>query len=307
MINIGILGMTEGNAHPYSWPAIINGQFDEREIIQIGYPAVAAYLKANKNTIGITDARVTHVWAQDKEIAGSIAKTTGIAHIAARYEDMIGQVDAVMLLRGDTENHVAMARPFIDAGIPIFIDKPLASTSKELAYFSGENARGKLIMSCSSMRYSPEALNTKIDLPLLGRLELITAVGKKDWTGYGVHMLECIFMLLDDARPVTVKHISEAGKDIVHLAFADGLQVVVNLFMHITGTFQVSVFGQQGWRLIEIKNSYAMFCDNIIEFIRSVKEGKARLDFGKTENVIRTLIAARQSLEQGGKTIQLNH
>ncbi len=306
MINIGILGMTEGNAHPYSWSAIINGRFDGNEIIKIGYPGVAAYLKANKDTLGINDARVTHVWCQERSISESIAASSGISVVVDRYEDMISQVDAIILTRSDTENHVTMARPFIDAGIPIFIDKPLASNHQDLDYFSHEIANGKLIMSCSSMRYSVEALNTKIEFPSLGKLELITAVSKKDWMNYGVHMLECIFMLLDEAKPATVKHISEEGKDIVHLTFADGLQVLVNLFMDIAATFQVSVFGQNGWRLIEIKNSYSMFRDNIIEFIRSVHEGRPRLDFARTENVIRTLIAARQSLEQGGATIHLN-
>jgi hypothetical protein len=305
MIKIGILGMSAGNAHPYSWSAIINGQFDAQEIINVGYPAVAAYLQANHDTLGLPNARVTYVWAQDRSISESIAKTTGIENIAGRAEDMIGKVDAIILSRDDPENHVAMAKPFIDAGIPIFIDKPLASTLDDLAYFSAESAKGKLIMSCSSMRYAVEARNTKIDLPSLGKLELITATGKKDWIKYGVHMLEGIFMLLDDAKPLTVKHIAETGKDIVHITFAGGLQVVVNLFMEIAGTFQISVFGQQAWRLIEIKNSYAMFRDNIIEFVRSVEEGKSRLDFSKTENILRALIAANDSLAQGGKTIHL--
>ena len=306
MIKIGILGMSAGNAHPYSWSSIINGQFDGAEIVKVGYPAVAAYLRANADTIGLTDAKVTHIWTQDTEISQSIAKSSGIKNIVAKAENMIGGIDAVILSRDDPENHVAMASPFIDAGIPIFIDKPLASTLKDLEYFAAENAKGKLIMSCSSMRYSPEARNTKIDFASLGELELITATGKKDWIKYGVHMLEGVFMLLDDAKPLTVKHISEHGKDMVHLTFAGGLQVMINLFYNIAPTFQISVFGQKDWRLIEIKNSYAMFRDNIIEFVRSVHEGRSRLDFAKTENIIRTLIAANDSLQQGGKTIHLN-
>ncbi len=306
MIKIGILGMSAGNAHPYSWSAIINGQFDSEEITRVGYPAVAAYLQANKDTLGLNDARVTHVWTQEAEISASIAKTTGISRVVANAGDMIGNVDAVILLRDDPENHKEMAKPFIDAGIPIFIDKPLASTLEDLAYFADENRKGKVIMSCSSMRYASEARNIKIEFSSLGKIELITATGKKDWLKYGVHMLEAVFMLIDDATPDTVKHISEKGKDIVHLTFLNGLQIVVNLFYDISPTFQVSVFGQQGWRLIEIKNSYSMFRDNIIEFVRSVYAEKSRLDFAKTENIIRTLIAANESLEQGGKTIKLN-
>ena len=306
MIKIGIMGMSAGNAHPYSWSAIINGRFDAQEITRAGYPAVAAYLQANNDTLGLPAAQVTHVWTQEQAISESIARTTGIPHIVSEAAHMIGQVDALILSRDDPENHVAMAAPFIDAGVPVFIDKPLASALHDLEYFSKQNAAGKLIMSCSSMRYSPELRTAKIKMASLGPLELITATGKKDWIKYGVHLLEGVMMLLDDAVPLTVKHIGQPGKDIVHLQFAGGLQTVLNIFMDISPTFQISLFGQQGWHLAEIHNSYAMFRDNIIEFIRSVQERKPRLLFSKTENIIRILIAAGESLEQGGKTIFLN-
>lgn len=307
MIKIGIIGMSAGNAHPYSWSSIINGRFDEKEISKAGYPAVSAYLEANKDTLGINAALVTCVWTQDREISESIAKSSQIENVVENLEDMIGKVDAVMLSRDDPENHVEMAKPFIDAGIPIFIDKPLASNRSDLAYFSKEVANGKLIMSCSSQRYSNECRTAKQELANFGKLELITAVGKKDWIKYGVHLLEGLFALAGDPIPVSVKHVGEDQKDIVHVTFDNGLQAMVHIFMDISPTFQISVFGQKGWRLIEIKNSYSQFRDTIIEFIRSVQEGKSRLSFDKTTNIIQTLIAATESLEQGGKTIDLTN
>jgi predicted dehydrogenase len=305
MIKLGIMGMSPGNAHPYSWSSIINGQFDGDEITKIGYPAVADYLEANKDTLGIHDVRVTHVWSQDKKISESIASSSGIDCVAEEMEDMIGQVDAILLSRDDPENHVAMAKPFIDAGVPVFIDKPIAATAKDLGYFSNEVAQGKFIMSCSSMRYANECRSAKTRLKSLGALELVTAVGKKDWTKYGVHMLEAIFSILDDPRPIRVTNIGKEKRAIVGVEFENGLQATLHLFMDIAGTFQVSLFGQSNWCLIDIKNSYSMFRDNIIEFIRSVQEGKPRLSFDKTENIIRTLIAAEESFRQGGKTIIL--
>lgn len=305
MIRLGVIGMSAGNAHPYSWSAIINGYFDANEITAIGYPAVAAYLQANRDTLGVPAARVTHVWTQDKKISESICKAAKVDKVVDALEDMIGQVDAVLLTRDDPENHVAMAKPFIDANIPIFIDKPLASTSNDLNWFKEKIAQGKFIMSCSSQRYANECKIVKQDLHNLGKIELITAVGKKDWIKYGVHLLEGIFALVDDPRVMTVQHTGKDGQDIVRIEFENGLQATVHLFMGITPTFQISVFGQSGWRLIEIKNSYSMFRDNIIEFVRSVQEGKPRLSFDKTENIIRTLIAANDSLEQGGKKITL--
>jgi len=305
MIKIGVIGMSPGNAHPYSWSAIINGAYDAAEINRIGFPAVSDYLNANRDTLGINGAKVTCVWSQKRDISESIAKTTQIETIVDSLEEMVNKVDAVILSRDDAENHIAMAKPFIDAGIPIFIDKPIATTLDDLAYFSEEQAKGKMIMSCSSMRYANECRAVKQEIASLGKLELATAVGKKDWIKYGVHLLEGMFSLLENPKPVSVKNIGKPGKEIVYIEFSDGFQAVLQLFMNISGTFQISVFGANDWRLIDIKNSYSMFRDNIIEFIRSVEEGKSRISYERTEIIIKTLIAADESLKQGGKTILL--
>ena len=298
--------MSSGNAHPYSWSAIINGFFDGEEITKAGYPGVTHYLKANRDTLGIAGARVTHVWTQDRAISESIVKAAQIEHITDTLEEMIGQVDAVILARDDAENHVEMATPFLEANVPIFIDKPLATSYEDLAYFTAQHAQGKFIMSCSSMRYAGECRTVKMNWEKLGEIELVTAVGKKDWLKYGIHMLEALFVLLDDPQPVAVQHIGEDKKDIVYIAFENGVKATVHLFMDIALTFQVSVFGQQGWELIELKNYYAMFRDTLIEFIRSVQEGKPRLSFDKTERLIYTLVGAAESLKNGGKTTYLS-
>jgi hypothetical protein len=80
-----------------------------------------------------------------------------------------------------------------------------------------------------------------------------------------------------------------------------GLLATVHLLYDIAPTFQVSLFGTDDWRIIEYKNWFAMFRDNLIEFVKSVQQGKPRLDFAKTENVIRTLIAANENLQKTDK------
>ena len=57
--------MIEGNGHPYSWSAIING-YDSAEMARCPYPAIPAYLgKQALDTVRIPGARVTHVWTDD--------------------------------------------------------------------------------------------------------------------------------------------------------------------------------------------------------------------------------------------------
>jgi predicted dehydrogenase len=307
MIKLGIIGMSEGNGHPYSWSAIINGDFDRKEMDKCGFAVIPIYLDANRDTLGIEGAQVTHIWTQDPRISEHIAVASGIEQVVYRAEDMIGRVDAVLLARDDPENHVAMAKPFLDADIPIFIDKPLAITAEDLAYFAVQNAKGKFIMSCSSMRYSLECRRVRSELPSLGKIELATVIGIKDWVKYGVHMLEALFALLNDPKAVSVQHVSESGKDIVLIHFENGLLATIHIFKDIAPTFQLSLFGRGGWRLVEIKDSYSMFRGNLDEFIRSVREGRSRLPFENTENIIRTLIGAKNSLEQGGETIKMSN
>jgi predicted dehydrogenase len=305
MIKLGIIGMSAGNGHPYSWSAIINGDFNREEMVKCGFAGIPIYLEANSDTFGIDGAKVTHVWTQERKISEHIAKASLIENIVDEAEEMIGQVDAVLLARDDPENHLAMAKPFLDADVPIFIDKPLAKTREELDYFSGKNKQDKLFMSCSSMRYSSECRTVKTEIASLGKLELATVVGTKDWKKYGVHMLEALFALIDDPKAISVQHVGESGKDIVLIKFENGFLATVHLFMDISATFQISLFGQNEWRLIDIRNSYAMFKENLVEFIKSVREGKSRLPFEKTENIIRTLIGAGESLDQNGKVIDL--
>lgn len=305
MLDLGIIGMSEGNGHPYSWSAIINGDFNRKEMDDCGFAGIPVYLEANSDTLGINDAQVTHIWTQDKSLSEHIARASMIENIVDSMEDMIGNVDGVLLARDDPENHVAMAKPFLDANVPIFIDKPLASSTNDLEYFAEQNEKGKLFMSSSSMRYSSECRAIKTELKSLGEIELATVVGKKDWVKYGVHMLEALFALLDDPKVVSVQNIGKSGQDIVLIQFENGLLATVHLFMDIAATFQLTLFGSDGWRLVDIKNSYSMFKENINEFIRSVQEGQSRLLFEKTENIIRTLIAAKESLQLYGKKIHL--
>lgn len=306
MVKLGVIGLSPGNGHPYSWSAIINGYVNAEEIAQAGYPGISTYLTANRDLLGIRGAEVTHVWTQEQAISEHLANAVGIPNVVANPQEMIGEVDAVLLLKDEPTEQMALSRLFIDANVPLFIDKPLATTAADLAYFSEQAAQGKFIMSCSSVRYSTECRAVKNDFGALGPLQMATAVGKKDWTKYGIHLLEGLFMLLDDPTPVSVQHVSRAGKDIVHIEFADGFQATLHLFMDISLTFQISLFGKNDWRLISITNWYTMFRDNIVEFIRSVEEGKPRLPFAKTETVIRTLLAGRDSLQQGGQIIYLN-
>ena len=305
MLKLGIIGMSEGNGHPYSWSAIINGDFDDRLMAECSYPTVPAYLTANRDTLGIDGAQVTHIWAQDRDQANHCAAASGIENVVDDIADLIGPVDAVLLARDDPENHVAMAAPFIDAGVPIFIDKPLAVTWQDLDYFSRRHAAGKFLMSCSAMRYSAGNQSARPQLRALGEIVLAVAVGKKDWRKYAVHYLEGLFALLGDPMAVAVTHVSTSGKDIARVEFENGIVATVHVFADIAPCDDLLIYGRDGSMHVAHGGAYPAFRNSLVEAIRSFRQGTPRLDFEKTRNVIRALIAGQESLDNGGRTIML--
>ncbi|MBL4701478.1 MAG: hypothetical protein JKX85_09490 [Phycisphaeraceae bacterium] len=62
-VRLAMVGMVEGNGHPYSWSAIINGEYDAQAMAQCGYPVILKYLNAApKDQLGIAGTKVTHLW-----------------------------------------------------------------------------------------------------------------------------------------------------------------------------------------------------------------------------------------------------
>ena len=110
MFRVGILG-TE-NSHAMAFAKILNG-LDEQFAGQFD------------------DFRVVAVGGIDPEASKKVADTCGIDLIVDKPEEMLGLVDAVMITCRDGKYHAPYARPFIEAGIPAFIDKPFTSNPAE--------------------------------------------------------------------------------------------------------------------------------------------------------------------------------
>src|SRR5690606_13440445 len=96
----------------------------------------------------------------------------------------------------DGENHLERALPFLEAGVPLFIDKPLTDNAADLEQFIKWRARDAKFISCSCMRYArefepwhdPEKVREAV-----GELKLITLSMAKSWARYGIHALEAVY------------------------------------------------------------------------------------------------------------------
>lgn len=67
--------------------------------------------------------------------------------IMADFADAVGKVDGVMITARHGDNHYKYAKPYMDAGIPMFIDKPITCSEEEAVAFMRE-ARDRGIRLC---------------------------------------------------------------------------------------------------------------------------------------------------------------
>ncbi len=106
MFRIGILGSE--NSHAMAFSRIFNG--------------------IDENFKGeFEDITVVGTFGTDDASNKALVEQAGVQFIADKPEDLLGRVDAVMVTARNGKYHAEYARPFIEAGLPAFIDKPFTS------------------------------------------------------------------------------------------------------------------------------------------------------------------------------------
>ncbi|MEW6306216.1 MAG: Gfo/Idh/MocA family oxidoreductase [Verrucomicrobiota bacterium] len=301
-LRLAMLGMIEGNGHPYSWSAIING-YDAKQMAKCPYPAIPAYLGKHKPaSVRIPGARVTHIWTDRAEDAPKVAAAARIEHVVQRPEDVIGQVDAVIIATDDGNDHVRRAQPFIAAGLPVFVDKPLATNVADLRQFIRWQADGAKILSTSGMRYAPEMEDAAKSL---GDLRWVTSFTCKMWERYGIHALEAVYPLVGEGF-VSVKAESQTGSDIVHLRHKSGVQFTVAAVQDALGSFgAVHLYGTKAQRALTLADTYSAFRGQLVAFIEMLRTGRPPFAFAQTIELMAILIAAIRSREHLGRLVWL--
>ncbi|HRJ07618.1 MAG TPA: Gfo/Idh/MocA family oxidoreductase [Prosthecobacter sp.] len=304
-IRLAMLGMIPGNGHPYSWSAIING-YDPAAMAACPYPAIPDYLgRQPLETVRIPGARVTHLWTDNPADAPLVAKASLIENIVARPEEVIGQVDAVVIATDDGDDHARRARPFIEAGLPVFIDKPLATNVPDLRQFARWQREGRVLLSTSGMRYAPETRLSAEQKEQIGDPRWITSFTCKTWERYGIHALEAVAPLVGPGF-LTVRAHSQPGSDVAHLTHRSGVQVTLAAIHDAYGSFgAVHLYGTKGQIPLLLRDTYHAFRGQLTAFIEMLRTGQPPLPFSETVELMAVLIAGIQSREKGGGVVEV--
>lgn len=297
-ISLGVVGMSEGNGHPFSFSSIING-YESDGYKKSKWDVIHSYLRTrDESEFGFPGVEVTHGWTQNTDTTEILCQASNIPHPSSDLSELIESVDAILLARDDFESRRRIAHRILETDKPLFIDKPLATNLADLNKFVPYLASGKL-MSCSGFRYARELDILRNSLNRRGTLQLINGVVVNDWERYGVHLVDAVLNTISSEVVAVSPH--DAGHDSLNLLLSDDSVFNIDMISNEKNLFQLSFYTDKEHFFVELQDNFTAFRRLLFHFLRQVKTGQPSIPPVDTINVVKIIIAGRLSLKKDKK------
>jgi predicted dehydrogenase len=283
LLNLGLVGVNTSHADAFS--RIFNGDGEQP-------PVVAG-------------ARISHIGGNDIERVETLSATHAIPNRVADSREMIGGVDGVLIIddTGGGATHADLARPFLEARLPVFVDKPMTTTYADaVALFDLAEANDAPLMSCSALRFPVELGDARAAFDSSGTLSSIISVGPGEWFYYGIHAVELLGAITAD-RPRWVQRHAFDEKDVAIVAYDAGLVAVVETLRDAAYTFHITAFGSDGLAAMEVTDMPGFYANTMREVVRMMETKRAPLTREQTLDVLAILHAGNRSAETGERVM----
>lgn len=288
MIRLGMLDFDTSHSvaftQRFNHSGVPEDQFVEGAKVVIGCPGESVL--APKTIPGYTDAM----------------KKLGVP-LVDKPEEMIGKVDAMLIEAVDGTVHWDRAKPFLEAGIPCYIDKPFTCSVADAKKIIELAEKKKVpVFSSSSLRYAPEVVDFVAD-PKPGKL-----IGCTVWSPaslspipernaglyhYGIHGVEVLYTLMGPGcQRVTCMH--EKGTDTVTGVWKDGRQATLRGIRDGAGGYGFTAFSEKGVKHVAVGTGviYRELCKKIVE---TFEKKVSVLDPAITLEIVAFIEAANKS------------
>ncbi|MBI3919796.1 MAG: Gfo/Idh/MocA family oxidoreductase, partial [Armatimonadetes bacterium] len=228
-----------------------------------------------------------------------------VPEVADKLEDMFDGLDAIYI--GDDLSLVQYkyARPFIERGIPTFIDKPFAdsvASARELVDLA--RARKCLLMSSSALKYTKEFEEVRSGAKDIGEVVMACTMGPADlhfgrpFLFYGMHSVTLGHCLIN-SRPVEVFDVGERGRTAVQVKYMNGAQLTVLCPHGVPVGFQGLVQGTKGSHFGTVTDGAHFYSTMLKDFLAMVEKGEQTFDLLQAVEVIQICCAQEESVRTG--------
>lgn len=254
--------------------------------------------------VGVEGVRVTHIYGTDPELTAKRAQSGQIPNIVQKKEDMIGEVDGVAVVWRHGRKHLEETLPFLEAGVPVFVDKPLAS--------SVEDAK-KLIMaaqkadvgftSFSTLRWADStrqfisSLKDDVGEPISG-ISSGHADLESEYDGlvfYGIHTVELINAVWGcGCRSIQA---TEHNRNVLASCKFESGAIVTASFLVPAKWHHLVVYGDKGFKELDIDDPTA-YRNGMQLFVETMRAGTWPLAPDELLEPVKMLAAVERSLKE---------
>ncbi len=265
MVRIGIVG--SDNSHAVAFSKLFN-------LPQPGQEDIAP-----------ADFKVVALYGTDPARNQEVAELGAIETIVDKPEDMLGLVDAVMVVWRHGDLHASHALPFINAGIPTWVDKPFAIKVEDAkAMIEAAERKGTPLTGGSTVKHAMDTQAAKARIqaeggrsikPIIAGTINYYAALENEYGGlyfYGSHLAEMTMNLFGfDAKSVLA---TENAGNVAAIVKYDGFHVVMNFLEKAQNNSYVLAFGEKGTVVREFDHTttYQM---GVANFVKMITTGKA--------------------------------
>ena len=224
---------------------------------------------------------------------------------------LFGKIDAVLIEAVDGSVHLGRAMPFLEKGIPTYVDKPFAcSVADAKAMTTLAMEKHVPLMSSSSLRYAPEIVAAQGGKGPTGPIVGVTTYGpapthprNPGLFHYGIHPVEMLFTLMGaGCRRVTC--LSTPGAEVVTGAWDDGRVASVRGIRDGKADYGFTLFGQDGVQTQGVSSKY-IYRELLKQVVAMFETRQMPIDLRETLEIVAFIEAARKSADANGASVEL--
>lgn len=225
--------------------------------------------------------------------------------------EMIGKIDGVLIESVDGSVHYDRAKPFLEAGIPMFIDKPFTCSlahAKAIAELAQKN--NVPVFSSSSLRYGLEVQEVHAKADEWGAVVGVDAYSpgplhprNPGLFHYGIHGVETLYALMG-AGCDSVWAVSTEGVDVVTGAWNDGRVGSVRATRAGAHSYGFTAFCEK--RVVNTAiNAGAIYRELLKQIVAHFQNGKSPVALDEMIEIVAFIEAAMASAAQDGARVPL--
>jgi hypothetical protein len=227
-------------------------------------------------------------------------------------ERMLGRIDAVLVLSICGQAHLRRVRPFLEARVPVFVDKPFACSradAEEIVRLA--RTHETMLWSSSGLRFSAEVLDFQHKQAAYGPLHGAVcygpakrAEGNPGLFHYGIHAVEMLFALMGPGCE-TVATTYVEGAEVATGRWRDGRIATVRGNRAGSTAYGFVAFCERGVipQPVSSRYAYRNLCCAIVE---SFQTGRPAVPHADTLEIVQFILASQESERRAGTPVSLS-